>query len=435
MANKVENFFNNAEEFSLEDSQNEIEPFENENLLGDSSTVELSDKFIEDFADENFDIIDKIKNSLNLKNSNNPFYEVFDSKSVVNRGETSDFIIEDLLRLKQEKEAKEKINKNKKYYISKQELEQILTDNPGIKFYKKDDNGNVEELSETENINFENQKKSFTVDEKPNENELIEIIIPAADVTVNRHSALDAESPENSKETQHQVRGDSKTAGSENENHFDDFDDDDETYYISEEEAEERRQKKELQEKLKGIQDAIEAMKVRDDYRNPDEIFSEFLQENFKDYLLAKKITGNNQMKFGDKIIAQEIIEDANKSIEIADLTQFDISKKTSILINRDDEMEIESIEVLCKCGEKTVIKFDAVEDFDATSAENLEPIITDSTNTQIVIDTVGIVPLDYSIENEKAKENYQELVSEEMDELVSELYLENEEEEEDLEE
>lgn len=398
MNKSVENFFSSAEDFSKENSFDEIEPFAQNSLIDVPFTVAP----VKGTVEENVNDLANI----NLSNVKNPFFEVFDSKSIVNRGNISDFIIEDLLKIKQEQEAEEKKKRNETYYIAKQELEQILNDNPGIKFYRKDSEGNIEKLSENEifntnafaNVadskNFENLK---TTDDSAelNENELIEIVIPTTPKN-------DSQQIFNEEDIGENISNENNDGEYERYNNYD-GDEDEDTYYLSAEEVEKQQQKKELQEKLKGIQDAIASMDVKNEYRSPEEVFSEFLQENFRDYLLAKKITGNNPLKYSDKVIAQEIIEQTNKSVEIADFTHSsDVTKKTSILINRDDEMDIESIEILCKCGEKTVMKFDAVEGLDSSDIDALESSITAPTNTQIIIDTLGIAPLDYSLGNEK---------------------------------
>jgi hypothetical protein len=62
---------------------------------------------------------------------------------------------------------------------------------------------------------------------------------------------------------------------------------------------------------------------------------------------------------------------------------------------------------------------------------EDLNSSIDDSAKTQIVIDTLGVVPLNYTQENEKSKEKFQYLVSEEMKELQSELMLVEKEDDE----
>ena len=401
----IESFFKNAEDFSPQNTIADIEPFEESNLVDGivASDIEDSQEFVNDFENETSSV---------TVDPNNPFYEVFNRTAIVNRAKHSDFIVEDFEKIRQEQAEDEKKNKKETYYIAKQELEHLLADNPGIKFYKKDSEGNIEEAAENENIDFE-KLNLFTNDlEGIPEDELIGIAIPVG---------KKVEAPPQIEKIEENENNDSEQPHIHHHNEYDGGDDgesEEDVYYLPEEEQEEKRQKEELRERLKGVQSAIDAMTEKIDYRTSDEIFAEFLQENFQDYLLAKKITGNNQVRFTDKVIDKDVVEETHKSVEITDLTHSDITTKTSILVNRDDDMEIESIEIICKCGEKTVIKFDEVENFDAANVDDLNGAIIDPTNTKIVIDSLSVAPLDYSIENEKLKAKKQETINEEIKEL-----------------
>jgi hypothetical protein len=412
----VESFFNSAEEFSGEDFPAEIEPFEKDSLLENLSLQDtVSDVDVVDYTLGTFD---------KSIDPNNPFYETFNAKSIVNRGETTDFIVEDLQKVRYEQAEAEKRNRNESYYVSKQELEHILNENPGIKFYKKDSEGNVEKVSESDTIDFENLKLFANDLEGLSGDELIEIAIPVGKKIVSTPQPTTESDTEQKEETP-----ESKPQYDGNDDLYD-GDNDDDVYYLSEEDLEKKRQKEELRERLKGIQDAIDAMNAKNAYKNPNEVFSEFLQDNFKDYLLAKKITGNNHTRFSDKIIDKEIIEDSHKSVEITDFAHsHNISNKTSILINRDDNMEIESIEIICKCGERTAIRFDEVENFATTKIEDLDTSIEDPANTKIIIDSLAVTPMDYLAENQKLKEEYKEFVAEEINELLADSSLEEDDE------
>jgi len=58
-------------------------------------------------------------------------------------------------------------------------------------------------------------------------------------------------------------------------------------------------------------------------------------------------------------LISEENIKSTNKKIEISDELGDDDGHHTTIEINRDENNEIEAIIIHCKCGEKTVLKFD----------------------------------------------------------------------------
>lgn len=83
-------------------------------------------------------------------------------------------------------------------------------------------------------------------------------------------------------------------------------------------------------------------------------------RDSFQDYLKLPKISGRERKYESGKHIPAEAIKERLKKIEIiddpVDNHQHD---KTLVEINRDENGEIESIVIYCKCGEKTMIEFD----------------------------------------------------------------------------
>lgn len=97
------------------------------------------------------------------------------------------------------------------------------------------------------------------------------------------------------------------------------------------------------------------------EFKRPEEEIQEYLQNNFKDYIVIPKISGSSK-KFSEKnLLHKDEVKPTGKKVEIVDHIPSGINpkQKTSILINRDVNGEIESIEVICKCGERTLITFD----------------------------------------------------------------------------
>ena len=82
-------------------------------------------------------------------------------------------------------------------------------------------------------------------------------------------------------------------------------------------------------------------------------------EELFNDYLKYPKITGKRSVTDESTLIPLDKIDDTKKVIEIKDEEVDNEGHHTSIEIVRDEFEEIETIIVHCKCGEKTVIKFD----------------------------------------------------------------------------
>lgn len=324
-----------------------------------------------------------------LANSTNPFYEVFDPQAVVNR------TIPAKSNLIDKPTPNEEIAK-KSYYISQRELESLLAYNQNIKILKKNSAGEFEDISENERDGFSDNSRNYdgSDEEDSDGDELIEITIPLKNV--------DDANP---------ATQDDSYADDDYDNYSNDGQDDD---YWNGDESEANKERKSMRDKLWRIKDVIEEVYPEEE-KKPDELFAEFLQENFKDYLLAKKISGKSNVKFTDKLIQKEFVKETDKSVEITDLRRSisPNSKKTSVLINRSQDMEIESIEVFCKCGEKTIIKFDEADDIDFTDEEIISQLATQQTETDIVVDQVNVLPLNYREEVEKSKDRLKNNISE----------------------
>lgn len=111
--------------------------------------------------------------------------------------------------------------------------------------------------------------------------------------------------------------------------------------------------------------------------KRPEEVIEEYLQANFKDFISLPKISGSLVKSSENNLIPHSDVSKTGKTIEITD----DIKKtndphqKTSVIINRDSGGEIESIEVVCKCGERTLITFDY------TTTKDLDDELTEIVN------------------------------------------------------
>lgn len=91
----------------------------------------------------------------------------------------------------------------------------------------------------------------------------------------------------------------------------------------------------------------------------------EILQKNFRDYLVARKISGKLEGIGSDSRIPAERINDSAVKVEIRDDPGHEVkdNKKTTIVVLRNDDGEITGIEVLCSCGEKTTLSIAFGED------------------------------------------------------------------------
>ena len=192
---------------------------------------------------------------------------------------------------------------------------------------------------------------------------------------------------------------------------FNEFDYEDSKYNLSESELLELERKEKLKERL-----LDEKKKNEEEYISPqDELFNQ-RKKNFVDYVSANVISGNKVRRYSDTYIPEEFTAEVDtKKMEIVDLASLSGKevKKTSVLINRDENNEIDSLEVLCKCGERTLIKFDFEED------EQEEARIM-TKNTLVVVDTLPDEPLNISEAKEQASNIRKQVLKE--DEVVRDI-------------
>ncbi len=103
---------------------------------------------------------------------------------------------------------------------------------------------------------------------------------------------------------------------------------------------------------------------------------TEYLIKNFKDFIIAPKITGAKVGPKHKNLIPQDYYDDKGMTVEIADdPSTIAEEHRTQIEINRTKQGEIESILVTCKCGEKTFIQFDYIEEEQNSSTEYVSTI------------------------------------------------------------
>ncbi|MCL5991198.1 MAG: hypothetical protein M1419_03750 [Bacteroidetes bacterium] len=91
-----------------------------------------------------------------------------------------------------------------------------------------------------------------------------------------------------------------------------------------------------------------------DDYDKPTE---EVLKKKFKDYLQIKTISGvESDMPHSSRIPAEKV-RDSGVMMEILDDPAItDEQKHSTVYVHKNENDEIEIIEVICSCGKKTFI-------------------------------------------------------------------------------
>lgn len=97
------------------------------------------------------------------------------------------------------------------------------------------------------------------------------------------------------------------------------------------------------------------------EFKRPEEELQDFLRQNFKDFIKAPVISNNLRRSIDHTRIPGENVRKINKTVEISDKINNDVhtSHTSHVVLNRSEDGELESIEVVCKCGERTLIKFD----------------------------------------------------------------------------
>lgn len=109
---------------------------------------------------------------------------------------------------------------------------------------------------------------------------------------------------------------------------------------------------------------------------NPRESNEMRLQKHYMDFLNFPKITGAKSGIPHSNLLPAEFLTPRQKKIDIVDEPNIEHKhdRHSSVVVNRDENGELESIEFFCKCGERTYLKFDYV---DSPLERSLTEVIT----------------------------------------------------------
>jgi hypothetical protein len=142
--------------------------------------------------------------------------------------------------------------------------------------------------------------------------------------------------------------------------------------------------------------DSFEYQFVEMKEESPDSIDA-LLKENFKDFLIYKKLSGNLSGLSHANRIPSDKLKSSNKTVEVKD-DKDDKKHTKQIITHRNQYDEVDFIEVICNCGERTIIRFDYDENanYEEEDKKNLyieekeevEPI---NNQTEDVFDELGI--------------------------------------------
>lgn len=145
---------------------------------------------------------------------------------------------------------------------------------------------------------------------------------------------------------------------------------------------------KRLTEKSKGKEIKLEANNLNTGLGEPD--FSDEWSDSqdpaviddmerskklFKDFMVLKNIAGRTKTVSSSDHIPSEVLIDHGDVVEISDNPDpmNTTEKRTSVIVHRDQYGEIKNIEVLCKCGERTVIRLELEDELGQEDVPELE--------------------------------------------------------------
>ena len=113
--------------------------------------------------------------------------------------------------------------------------------------------------------------------------------------------------------------------------------------------------------------------KYRDAEKNIFDEEQNRLNESFRDFMTLPKIAGTSKSYSHTNHIPEESLEKRYNKVQISDDPEFneDNHGRSTVIVNRNENDEITSIEVHCKCGERTKIYFDYEKESAADDEEN----------------------------------------------------------------
>ncbi len=91
-------------------------------------------------------------------------------------------------------------------------------------------------------------------------------------------------------------------------------------------------------------------------------------ENNFRDFIVAPKISGSNKTIKGDaRIYPASLVHKTGERTEISDhpFKERGAKEKSAVIINRDETGDVDNIEIVCSCGERVLLKFNVTKDQD----------------------------------------------------------------------
>lgn len=85
------------------------------------------------------------------------------------------------------------------------------------------------------------------------------------------------------------------------------------------------------------------------------------LKHSFNDFLVVQEIAGSKKGFADTHVLQQEFLDDRGLKVEIGENVHSvdDDHSSQTVMIHRNNFDEIESIEVICDCGKRTMVKLE----------------------------------------------------------------------------
>ncbi len=92
----------------------------------------------------------------------------------------------------------------------------------------------------------------------------------------------------------------------------------------------------------------------------------EKLENEFRDFLVYPRISGNSHLRGNRSLIPSSNVVKSQKMVEIVDAPKTKSKHNpATILVNRDETGDIDNIEIVCNCGDRILFKFDKIDHLD----------------------------------------------------------------------
>lgn len=95
------------------------------------------------------------------------------------------------------------------------------------------------------------------------------------------------------------------------------------------------------------------------------------LENEFKDFLVYPRISGNSKLRGDKTLIPSSNVVKSDKIVEIVDAPKTKSKHSpATILVNRDEVGDIDNIEIVCTCGDRILLKFEKSDHLDAENTK-----------------------------------------------------------------